>query len=199
VVCSLVNDFWGYVATEEEYGRQFYEGGHTLYGPNTQRFLAAQAAAAAAETVDRDVFVDIEDRTWSLKVRRFLPGDPDGPAPERRFTSKAAFTDPTAADDAIWEQTWIDVAPGGLHWHEPIVTVEQSDDDGETWAPAAPGGRPADDQGWALEVSHLGGPDAGRHTYRVRWHDPTNRFGRRHRFVLLANNGRPEVTGDPFD
>ena len=44
VVCSLVNDFWGYVATEEEYGRQFYEGGHTLYGPITQRFLAAQAA-----------------------------------------------------------------------------------------------------------------------------------------------------------
>ena len=40
---------------------------------------------------------------------------------------------------------------------------------------------------------------AGRHTYRVRWHDPAHRFGRRHRFVLLANNGRPEVVGTPFD
>jgi neutral ceramidase len=199
VVCSLVNDFWGYVATEEEYGRQFYEGGHTLYGPNTQRFLAAQAAAAAKETVDRDLFLDIEDRDWSLKIRRFLPRPPTGTPPERRFTSTARFTDPTAIDDGIWEQSWVDVAPGGLHWHEPLVRVEQSDDDGATWVPAAPGGRPADDQGWALEVTHLGGPDAGRHSYRVRWHDPAHRFGRRHRFVLLANNGRPEVAGDPFD
>ncbi|HWJ63768.1 MAG TPA: neutral/alkaline non-lysosomal ceramidase N-terminal domain-containing protein [Acidimicrobiales bacterium] len=199
VVCSLVNDFWGYVATEEEYGRQFYEGGHTLYGPNTQRFLAAQAAAVAGATVDHGLFLDIEDRSWSLKVRRFLAAAPSGPAPERRFSSKPLFTDPTATDDARWEQSWVDVAPGGLRWHEPLVRVEQSDDDGATWVPAAPGGRPADDQGWALEVTHVGGPDAGRHTYRVRWHDPAHRFGRRHRFVLLANNGRPEVAGDPFD
>ena len=199
VVCSLVNDFWGYVATEEEYGRQFYEGGHTLYGPNTQRFLAAQAAAVAAETVDHGLFLDIEDRTWVLKVRRFLPTEPDGPGPERRFTSAPVFTDPTATEDGTWEQTWVDVAPGGLHWHEPLLRVEQSDDDGATWVPAAPGGRPADDQGWALQVTHVGGPDAGRHMYRVRWHDPAHRFGRRHRFVLLENNGRPEVAGVPFD
>ena len=199
VVCSLVNDFWGYVATEEEYGRQFYEGGHTLYGPNTQRFLAAQAAAVASRTVDRGLFADVEDRRWNLRVRRYLPVEPTGPPPERRFTSTPTFTDPTATDDARWEQTWVDIAPGGLHWHEPLVRVEQSDDDGATWVPAAPGGRPADDQGWALEVTHLGGPDAGRHTYRVRWHDPAHRFGRRHRFVLLANNGRPEVAGAPFD
>jgi len=199
VVCSLVNDFWGYVATEEEYGRQFYEGGHTLYGPNTQRFLAAQAAAVAAETIDRSLFLDIEDRRWTLKVRRFLPTAPTEPAPERRFSSKPLFTDPTATEDARWEQMWTDVAPGGLRWHEPLVRVEQSDDDGGTWTPAVPGGRPADDQGWALEITHLGGPDAGRHTYRVRWHDPAHRFGRRHRFVLLENNGRPEVAGVPFD
>ncbi|MCU1371612.1 MAG: Neutral/alkaline nonlysosomal ceramidase family protein [Ilumatobacteraceae bacterium] len=199
VVCSLVNDFWGYVATEEEYGRQFYEGGHTLYGPNTQRFLAAQAAAVATETVDRGLFLDIEDRTWNLKVRRFLPPASRDAGPDRRFSSTARFTDPTATEDGIWEQSWIDVAPGGLRWHEPLVRVEQSDDDGASWVPAAPGGRPADDQGWALEVTHVGGPDAGRHTYRVRWHDPAHRFGRRHRFVLLANNGRPEVAGDPFD
>ncbi len=153
----------------------------------------------AEQTVDRGLFGDIEDRTWNLKVRRYLPTEPAGAAPERRFSSKPVFTDPTATDDGRWEQTWHDVAPGGLDWHEPLVRVEQSDDDGATWLPAAPGGRPADDQGWSLEVSHLGGPDAGRHTYRVRWHDPAHRFGRRHRFVLLANHGRPEVAGEAFD
>ena len=28
------------VTTEEEYARQHYEGGHTLYGPNTNAFIA---------------------------------------------------------------------------------------------------------------------------------------------------------------
>ena len=46
VICSLVNEYWGYVATEEEYGRQFYEGGHTLYGPATQAFLASKDLVA---------------------------------------------------------------------------------------------------------------------------------------------------------
>ena len=79
--------------------------------------------------------------------------------------------------------------------------MEHSDDDGATWQPAGHGWRRADDQGWALEITHLG-PSADlapAHEYRVRWHDPDHRFGRRHRFVLLENNGRPELPGRPFD
>jgi neutral ceramidase len=209
VVSSLVNEYWGYVATEEEYGRQFYEGGHTIYGPNTERFLSAQAAHLAADAADRPVFLDVDDRRWDLRSRRYLvrPPAPGAPAPERRFLGRATFADPTLRDDAVWEQCWIDVAPGGLDWHEPLVRVEASDDDGATWAPAAHGWRVADDQGWALEVTHLGEAAAsaegdhgrGAHRYRVRWHDPDHRFGRRHRFVLLANAGRPEVAGPSFD
>ena len=79
------------------------------------------------------------------------------------------------------------------------MRVERSDD-GATWQPAAHDWRTADDQGWALEVTHLeGSGPAGPHRYRVRWHDPSHRAGRRHRFVLVANAGRPEVVGEPFD
>lgn len=201
MVSSLVNEYWGYVATEEEYGRQFYEGGHTLYGPNTERFLSAQAAQLASGAIGANVYCDVADRRWDLATTRYLPVAPatSGALVERRFTAKARFSDPTEVDDAVWEQRWIDVAPAGLAWHEPLVRVEQSDDDGATWEPAVGHqGRLVDDQGWSLEVSHLG-PDDGVHRYRVRWHHPTHRFGRRHRFVLLANAGRPEVHGEPFD
>lgn len=199
VVCSLVNEYWGYVATEEEYGRQYYEGGHTLYGPRTEEFLSAQAARLAGETVGRGVFQDARDRSWDLRSRRYFPRPPAGPLPERRFDGPAVFLDPTARDDAVWEQTWSDVAPGGLAWHEPLVRVERSDDGGATWQPAARGWKRADDQGWALEVTHLGEGEGGAHRYRVRWHDPDHRFGRLHRFVLLENHGRPQVEGEPFD
>jgi neutral ceramidase len=204
VVCSLVNEYWGYVATEEEYGRQFYEGGHTLYGPDTERFLSAQAGDVVRSTLGRGVLSEVGDRRWDLASKRYLPLPPEGPAPERRFDGRATFADPTATDDAVWEQRWLDVAPGGLAWHEPLLRVERSDDDGGSWEPAAKGWRAADDQGWALEVTHLGpaeGPGIapGTHRYRARWHEPDHRFGRRHRFVLLANADRPEVAGPPFD
>ena len=35
------------------------------------------------------------------------------------------------------EQSWADVEPGALRWHEPMVRVDASDDDGASWAPAA--------------------------------------------------------------
>ncbi|MBX3285103.1 MAG: neutral/alkaline non-lysosomal ceramidase N-terminal domain-containing protein [Actinobacteria bacterium] len=199
VVSSVVNEYWGYVATAEEYRRQFYEGGHTLYGPNTQAFLAAHAARLAAATVGGGVFADVAaERRWDLRARRYLPEATTSGAP-RRFTGRAAFTDPTATVDGYWEQTWVDAEPGALHWHEPLVRVESSDDDGVTWRPAAGHGhRTIDDQGWFVEVVHLGAVD-GQHRYRTRWFEPTHRAGRRHRFVLLANNGRPEVAGDAFD
>ena len=211
VVSSVVNDYWGYVATAEEYARQFYEGGHTLYGPNTQGFVAAHAARLATATVGASVFADVcGQRSWDLAGRRFLPAptsarSPGSPGPDRAFERAARFTDPTATTDGFWEQTWIDVTPADLQWHEPLVRVEASDDDGRTWAMALDHGRRVDDQGWSLAVTHLGevaeGSPTGtaRHRYRVRWYEPVLRVGRRHRFVLAANAARPEVNGAPFD
>ncbi|CAN5707906.1 hypothetical protein BH10ACT1_BH10ACT1_39560 [soil metagenome] len=204
VVSSVVNEYWGYVATPEEYRRQFYEGGHTLYGPNTQAFLTAHAARLAAATVGAGVFADVEpERSWDLATKRYLPVAPthrgSGPDPERKVEGRAAFTDPTAEIDGYWEQRWTDVAPTGLAWHQPLVRVEASDDDGASWRPATDHDRRIDDQGWFLEVTHLGSDDSDRHHYRVRWYDPVHRHGRRHRFVLLANSGRPELASAPFD
>ena len=202
VVSSVVNEYWGYVTTAEEYGRQFYEGGHTLYGPNTQRFLAAHARRLAAATVGSGLFADVGvERSWDLATRRYLPV-PTSPAAgggERRFEGSASFTDPSATVDGHWEQAWIDTEPAGLHWHEPIARVESSDDHGGTWQTATDHGRSIDDQGWSLELSYLGIDDAGNHHYRLRWYEPVHRSGTRHRFVLLANNDRTEIAGPPFD
>ncbi|MEO6989096.1 MAG: neutral/alkaline non-lysosomal ceramidase N-terminal domain-containing protein [Aquihabitans sp.] len=201
IVSSVVNEYWGYVTTAEEYSRQYYEGGHTLYGPNTQRFLSAHAARAAAATVGAGVFTDVPDeRRWSLSTKRYWPlPTPGAVVPHRVFGSKATFTDPTSEVDGYWEQTWLDVEPAGLDWHEPMVRVEASDDDGVTWMLATAQGYRVDDQGWALEITHLGTDDRERHRYRVRWFDPVNRGGRLHRFVLAANASRSETAGDAFD
>ena len=58
----------------------------------------------------------------------------------------------------------------------------------------------ADDQGWSIEVTHLGPDvDRGGHRYRARWFDPVLRADRRHRFTLLANGPQPQLEGPAFD
>ncbi len=196
-VSSLANEYSGYVATPEEYRRQHYEGGHTLYGPNTQAFLAAQAARLAADlTRDGQVCDVATERRWDLRVHRYLP-EPVPVAVERRWVGPARFVDPTSRSDGWWEAEWVDVAPGNLEWHRPLLRVEASTGNGP-WAPARYRGRPVDDQGWAVEITYLR-QDGDRHHYRVRWHDPAFAGDRRHRFVLEANAGQPELASEPFD
>lgn len=202
VVSSVVNEYSGYIATAEEYGRQHYEGGHTLYGPNTQRFMARHAGLLAAEVAvvigsSTPVVSDpVEVRSFDLAVHRYLPGpEPDSFA--RRWIGEARFVDPTRDEDGFWEQTWTDTAPGNLLWHEPMVEVEAADGD-QDWRPARHHGRAVDDQRGDLAVRSLGlDRVTGRPTYRVRWYDPAFRDGRRHRFVLLDGDRREP--GPAFD
>jgi len=208
VVTSVANEYCGYVTTPEEYARQFYEGGHTLYGPMTLAFLAAHAASLASSTRRATVVSEpVAERRWDTRVRSYLARG-SGATTRRRILGPATFTDPAAGVDGYWELRWRDVPPGDLTWHEPLVRVEACDvegiveGDGE-WLAATRHGRAVDDQGWDLELTHLG-PAAGDptdtvHEYRVRWFDPELRAGRRHRIVLVANGERPEVASDPFD
>jgi neutral ceramidase len=216
VVTSVANEYAGYCTTPEEYAEQRYEGGHTLYGPATQPFAAAHAARLAAETVRDGLVSDlVPDRAFDLHHHPYLP-TAGGPLVDRALDGPASFTDATATTDPVWEQRWWDVGPGSLDWHEPLVRVEMADGPDGPWQPAVAHDRRVDDGGCDVEVVHLGvgdrsadrggdrGDDRGGgrdrgHRYAVRWWDPGFRAGRRHRFVLAANAGRPEVTSDPFD
>lgn len=197
VVSSVANEYSGYVTTPEEYARQHYEGGHTLYGPRTQPFLTAHAAHLAGAVARSSLVSEVvARRSFDLKVQRFLPAPGGAPRP-RAPIGRPRFVDPSPTTDGAWELCWYDVAPGDLDWHQPMVRVEQSDRP-DQWEPARRRGRPVDDQGTDLQVSHLGHDDAG-HRYAARWWDPLFHGQRRHRFVLEANGPQPEWASAPFD
>ncbi|MEZ5322059.1 MAG: neutral/alkaline non-lysosomal ceramidase N-terminal domain-containing protein [Microthrixaceae bacterium] len=160
VVSSVANEYCGYVATAEEYRRQFYEGGHTIYGPNTQRFLAAHVGDLAARlaAAPTSMVVDApEERHWSLHVHRYLAlpeaagtGETRSGRDGRRSTGRTGgrvgrsslgaprYVDATSDEQGYWEFRWRDAAPGDLVWHEPIVRLEQRQV-ARRAAPAAPG------------------------------------------------------------
>lgn len=212
VVCSVVNEYSGYVTTPEEYRRQFYEGGHTIYGPNTQPFLTAHAAKLAGSVVrDKAVHGALPARHYKLHLGHYFARVPGAQgsagagavvaddAHARTAPSAAHFVDPDAKHDGYWETTWTDVAPGALAWHEPMVRVEAATDGG-AWTTAIADGRAVDDQSWMIEVRHLPPhPGDARHHYVARWWNPSFAADRRHRFVLCANAGLPECIGEPFD
>jgi neutral ceramidase len=197
IVTSVANEYAGYCTTPEEYALQHYEGAHTLYGPQTQPFLTWHVAALAEATVRQSLVSDlVAGRRFDLRQRRYLPA-PTGARAARRMLGPAQFVDATARADPYWEQEWVDVAPGDLRWHEPLVRVEMADGPDGPWRSAT------DDQGCDIEVVHRGpASSADRsagHRYAVRWWDPAFRAGRRHRFVLVPNAGRPLVASDGFD
>lgn len=205
VISSVANEYSGYVTTPEEYALQFYEGGHTLYGARTAAFLGAHAAQLAGR-VSRGGEVNelVPERSFDLRVHRYLPAA-DGKTPPRTAQGPAQFNDPDATADGFWEFRYIDASPGDLNWHEPMARVE-TEESAHQWRATLRQGRVVDDQGWDMELVHLGalaercqGIAPGGHEYALRWWNPSFAGGRRHRFVLVPNAGRPGLESEPFD
>jgi len=192
-VSSLVNDHCDYLTTPEEYTAQHYEGASTLFGPQQQAWVAGLARQVADDLAAGSPAVPV-DRSFDFGLHRYLPA-PTGDTAER-VPGTVRFVESTPSEDAFWELTWTDVAPGDLHWHESLVRVEVEHD--SRWSPASYDGRLVDDQGWRVGITYLGAKH-GRHTYAARWYAPPLGRPLRHRFVLVANAGQPEVAGPAFD
>ena len=72
VVVSVSNGYTGYCTTPEEYGEQRYEGGHTIYGPNTNPFIAAQAAKLVGDLARKGEVRDVpKEWTFNLTGKTF--------------------------------------------------------------------------------------------------------------------------------
>jgi neutral ceramidase len=186
-VSSLANEQFCYLTTPEEYSLQRYEGGNTLYGPQSQPFIAACAAQLARDLVRHGTVIDpLPRRVFTFAAHRYLARS-SGAAVVPEALGAPCFVDPTHTEDGYWEFRWRDAAPGDLTWHEPLVRVEAAVADG-TWTTAV------DDQGYHLGVVHLGSGRAGAHRYAARWYTRYLGPDRRHRFVRHA----AELASAPF-
>jgi len=196
-VSSLANEQFCYLTTPEEYSLQRYEGGNTLYGPSSQPFAAAAAAALAADVLARGWVADaLPVRHFDFAAHRYL-ARPTGTGAPRTGMGAPTFVDPTATEDGYWQFGWRDVAPGDLAWHEPLVRVQAAGGDG-SWVPARRAGVAIDDQGYHVGVFQLGSDRHGRHRYAARWYTRYLGPDRPHRLVVLPNSGQPELASDPF-
>jgi neutral ceramidase len=183
VVVSVSNGYTGYCTTPEEYGEQRYEGGHTLYGPNTNPFIAAQAAKLVGDLARKGGVHDAPgDRTFTLAAKTFYR-EYDAPKGRRASLAEPA---PCRAegDEECWSFRWADVPPTRIDLHRRLVSIEYSED-GAKWLPLEERGIRVDDDGYDLSVSFTGDlTDADLGVYETRWHNPEKSPGRWYRFRI---------------
>jgi len=183
VVVSVSNGYTGYCTTPEEYGEQRYEGGHTLYGPNTNPFIAEQAAKLVGDMAQKGEIRDlVEERTFKLTLKTFYR---DYDAPKGR---RAAVAEPSRCraegGEECWSFRWADVPPPLIEFHRRLVSIEYSED-GANWIPLEERGIRVDDDGYDLSVAFTSDiTDTKLGVYETRWYNPERNEGRWHRFRI---------------
>jgi neutral ceramidase len=178
---ALVNGYLSYVASEEEYEEQHYEGSATIYGQQSaraiERILADMAHTLAGTQISPESKV-IKAYAWNSNIRRRIPGANQGPPAVTRCIFKPTYS------GGILYFDWLDTQPGRmLRAPFPILRIETRDGRTIAW-----------DDHPALEIWQT--PEevgAARKWHgRLEIDNPSGDV----RVVLYARDGMPEVDSE---
>ncbi len=197
VVLSVSNGYTGYCTTPEEYAQQRYEAGHTLYGPNTNPFIAAQAARVVGDLARQAELFDIPG-TWTFRLTgKTFYREYDSPQ-GRRVTLAEPELQRSDDGEEHWLLRWADVPPTLVDFHRRLVSIEYSDD-GAKWFLLEMDGIPVNDDGYDLSVIFTGDmTDAKMGIYEVRWFNSERREGRWYRFRIEPRQGQEILCSKAF-
>ncbi len=203
VVISCANGYYGYATTPEEYSIQRYEGGHTLYGPQTEPYLALQLSKMALEMEQGKSKNNFPEKWfYNLQVKRFLTGEVVSTA-ERKAIGNPAFIAAKINDEPYWSFAWEDLPPNIVFWEQTLVRIEESDD-GITWKQLRQNGQPLDDGGYDIAVLCNGIINQGKTgIYETRWYNPpaskpAGKNVKSYRFVILPRAGQNFIYSAAF-
>jgi len=179
LLVSLTNGYALYVASAEEYEAQHYEGGSTIYGPNTAAMLTYELGRLSGSLREGPPLVRVAPANAYLReaTSHFWPQQPI-PAGFRREVEGATCT------PGELRVRWTDLRPGTLIPADgPILQLEESH--GGKWALRAEDGHP-DVQVRGLE------PRGKGYLWEARW-IPRSIPSGAYRFRVLRRQGLEEV------
>ncbi len=188
-ISSLANGFVGYAVTEAEYGAQYYEGGHTLYGPHTLDFLAAQSARLSDALMRTGGVDDYPRRSrFELLSHRYWPaGDPDRTW-SRAWQQPATFRRGDPETGPYWAWRFLGEPPGDLQLHQPLLRILRSADRGTY----------IDDESGDLRLRLLDDDGDGQSLYEVRWYHPPVAEEGRFQLEVRAGANAPALLSPAF-
>jgi neutral ceramidase len=194
-VAGNANGYFGYTTTPEEYSRQNYEGGHTLYGQYSTPYLTAQLGLLARDFAAGGGVQELLPRwEYRLKTNSFYPQDRAGACPRRVLRPPTPVRAHKPYEEDYIAFRWQDVGPGEIRFHEPLARVEVKSSG--QWALLSVHGEPIHDDGYDLEVRCLGDRNKGMAQYELRWYNPVP--GGAYRFRIEPRGGQPALVSQAF-
>ena len=180
-VAGNSNGYFGYATTPEEYSRQNYEGGHTLYGRYTTPYLTAQLGLLARDfNTKGNVHELMPNWQYAVKVNTFYPEARVSTGRRKAVMQPKAVKAKKEYEEDYIAFRWQDVGTAEIDFHQPLCGVEVKIDD--KWVPMVNNAEPVNDDGYDMEARYLKKLDEGMGKYEVRWHNPVTGGG--YRFVI---------------
>lgn len=194
-IAGNANGYFGYSTTPEEYERQNYEGGHTLYGKYTTPYLAAQLGKLAKDmNAQENVLELLPVWEYDIAVNQFFP-EKNVSSGVRLVTDQPnAFIAEATNEENYIKFDWIDVGASEINLHEPLVKV-QTLINGQ-WIEMQNAGEPINDDGYDLEVRLTDEEDKGMAKYQARWYNPV--AGGQYRFVIAPREQQIKLISKVF-
>lgn len=201
MISSLAGGFTGYATTPEEYGRQYYEGGHTIYGKYTQPYLSAHVGQLAQDMLASEQRVAELPEQWDYQfvTRQFLPDDTAANG-QRQVISEPVFSHAQVNEEGHWRFSWLDVNPSRIELHRPLVSIETRVAGGD-WHTLQQQGVPINDQGYDLAVRIDSNVDEqGMAQYSALWYNPLFEGEQREfRFVIEPRDQQSRFYSPAFN
>ncbi len=178
---GLANGYGSYVASAQEYEAQYYEGGSTLYGPNTAEMLAEELGQLAASLRSGSPTVRVDH---ALAFHAASPTHFWAPRPIP-VGFRREVLDVACGGDEV-RVRWTDLRPGTLIPADgPIVEIERES--------AGQWGLLADDASPEVQVRAVAARGE-TYVWEARW-VPTSVPAGDYRLRLLARQGLAEEVG----
>lgn len=194
-VASNANGYFGYTTTPEEYRRQNYEGGHTLYGQYSTPYLTAQLGLLARDFLRRGMVEELQPEwRYTLRVNHFLPSQTASHGERRWQGTPQSYLAGDDNEENYVAARWLDVSPSQIAFDRRLVRVEQQVNG--QWQQLVIDGEPVHDDGYDVEVRYLDDAGDGMAAYETRWYNP--QAGGAYRFVIEARALQPRLLSAAF-
>ncbi|MBL4798572.1 MAG: neutral/alkaline non-lysosomal ceramidase N-terminal domain-containing protein [Oleispira sp.] len=194
-VAGNANGYFGYTTTPEEYERQNYEGGHTLYGVYTTPYLSAQLGKLARDMNTAENVLELLPKwQYDVAVNEFYPEKVASTGKRNPLEQPHVHTSEADNEEDYIEFEWLDVGASEISLHLPLVKVETLING--QWIEMYNAGEPINDDGYDLEVRLTDEEDLGMAQYQVRWYNPV--AGGQYRFVIAPRSQQAELVSNSF-
>lgn len=180
VVSGVANGYTGYLTTADEYALQYYEGGHTLYGPQSAPFLATHSAQIARQMFEHGSFAQLPKvRSFNLRLADYWPKQNSQSHP-RQLLGQGQSTEHGEAFDWV---RFSDQSLAQMDFDQPLLSLEVKQNG--HWQPLIERQQRQDDSTQYLALRWLGGTRYEARSY-LRSSVP-------YRLRIAARAGQPEL------